>query len=314
MSESEGSIDMALKQFTRLNPSSFEGFVEDRAAEKWIDRLETIFLVMTYTTKKRVLLATFMLEDAIDTLFNSGAIHYFISDDCAKRLKLHVLEMPFSMNLSILAGASVRTSQACLKLKLKFGDRVTVIDLIYLPLSGIDVIVEMNWLFANGATLECNRKIVSLPIYTATFVNLEPIKSLSVMDYETFKFLSALQVENSMKEGCQVFMVYCSTHDVYDGGIDMIGAVNEFLKVFHDRMLGLPPEREIEFSIDLVPNIEPIFKAPYRMAPVKLEELKRQLEELLEKGFIWPSVSPWELPVLFVKKKDRSMILCINYR
>ena len=67
---------------------------------------------------------------------------------------------------------------------------------------------------------------------------------------------------------------------------------------------GLPPDREIEFCIDLIPEAAPISKAPYRIAPAKLKELKTQIQELLDKGFIRPSVLPWGAPVLFVKKKD----------
>ena len=75
----------------------------------------------------------------------------------------------------------------------------------------------------------------------------------------------------------------------------------------------MPPDREIEFSIDLLPGTAPISKAPYRMAPTELKELKEQLVELLDKRFIHPSASPWGALVLFVKKKDGSMRLCINY-
>nr|GFB85535.1 putative reverse transcriptase domain-containing protein [Tanacetum cinerariifolium] len=76
----------------------------------------------------------------------------------------------------------------------------------------------------------------------------------------------------------------------------------------------LPPEREVEFTIELIPGAQPISKAPYKMAPVELKELKDQLQELLECDFIRPSVSLWGAPVLFVKKKDGSMRLCIDYR
>nr|GFC94266.1 putative reverse transcriptase domain, aspartic peptidase domain protein [Tanacetum cinerariifolium] len=76
----------------------------------------------------------------------------------------------------------------------------------------------------------------------------------------------------------------------------------------------IPPVHEVEFNIELIPGTEPISKAPYRMAPIELKELKDQLQELLERGFIHPSVSPWGAPVLFVKKKDGSMRLCIEYR
>nr|GFD18781.1 reverse transcriptase [Tanacetum cinerariifolium] len=77
---------------------------------------------------------------------------------------------------------------------------------------------------------------------------------------------------------------------------------------------GIPPVREVEFNIELIPGSEPISKAPYLMALIELKELKDQLQELLERGFIRPSVSPWGAPVLFLKKKDGSMRLCIDYR
>ncbi|GJS20157.1 reverse transcriptase domain-containing protein [Tanacetum coccineum] len=87
-----------------------------------------------------------------------------------------------------------------------------------------------------------------------------------------------------------------------------------FPDVFPDELSGLPLEREVEFTIELIPGAQPISKASYRMAPVELKELKDQLQELLERGFIRPSVSPWGAPVLFVKKKEGSIRLCIDYR
>ena len=84
--------------------------------------------------------------------------------------------------------------------------------------------------------------------------------------------------------------------------------------MFQEDLLGLPPIREIDFAIDLVPGTAPISKTPYRMAPAELKELKTQLQELLDKGFIRPSFSLWGAPVLFVKKKDGTLRLCIDYR
>ena len=93
-----------------------------------------------------------------------------------------------------------------------------------------------------------------------------------------------------------------------------VPVVNEFCDVFPEDLLGLPPDREIEFEIELAPGTEPISIAPYRMTPAELKELKMQMEELLSKGFVKTSTSSWGAPVLFVKKKDGSLRLCIDYR
>ena len=90
--------------------------------------------------------------------------------------------------------------------------------------------------------------------------------------------------------------------------------VREFPDVFPEELPGLPPHREVDFEIETILGATPISIAPYRMAPMELKELKKHLEELLDKGFIRPSTSPWGAPVLFVKKKDGSLRLCIDYR
>ncbi|KAG8485768.1 hypothetical protein CXB51_019099 [Gossypium anomalum] len=96
--------------------------------------------------------------------------------------------------------------------------------------------------------------------------------------------------------------------------LESIPVVREFSDVFPEELPRLPPIREVEFSIDLLPGTAPISISPYRMAPTELKELKAQLQELTDKGFVRPSFSPWGAPVLFVKKKDGSMRLCIDYR
>jgi hypothetical protein len=93
-----------------------------------------------------------------------------------------------------------------------------------------------------------------------------------------------------------------------------IPVVCEYADVFPDEMPGMPPDQDIEFPIELQPGTTPISKRPYRMPPAELVELKKQLQELLYKGFIRPSTIPWGCPALFVKKKDESLRLCIDYR
>ena len=96
--------------------------------------------------------------------------------------------------------------------------------------------------------------------------------------------------------------------------VDEIPVVRQFPDVFPDDIARLPSYREVEFTIDLILRTEPISIPPYRMAPAELRELKAQLEELLSKGFIRSSISPWGAPILFMKKKDRILRLCIDYR
>jgi hypothetical protein len=96
--------------------------------------------------------------------------------------------------------------------------------------------------------------------------------------------------------------------------VKKIPVVCEYADVFPDELLGMPPDRDIEFVIELQPGTTPISKRPYRMPPAELAELKKQLQELLDKGFICPSTSPWGCLALFVKKKDESLRLCIDYR
>ena len=90
--------------------------------------------------------------------------------------------------------------------------------------------------------------------------------------------------------------------------------MNEFQDVFLVELPGLPPDRDVEFTIKLLPGTTPISVTPYRMAPTELRELKTHLQELLEKGYIRLSISPWGAPILFVKKKDGTLRLCIDYR
>jgi hypothetical protein len=105
-----------------------------------------------------------------------------------------------------------------------------------------------------------------------------------------------------------------TVNSVEGKALEDIKVVNELPDVFPEDMPGMPPDRDIEFSIDLIPGTAPISKRPYRMDVKDLAKLKKQIEELLSKGFIRPSSSPWGAPTLFVDKKDGSRRLCIDYR
>ncbi|KAK1667501.1 hypothetical protein QYE76_055660 [Lolium multiflorum] len=157
------------------------------------------------------------------------------------------------------------------------------------PGKDIDVILGMNWLEANGALIDCVNKTVSLKSPDG-----------SRMIYQGDKH-TQIEVElqlNSMKEV----------------KLEDIPVVNEFQDVFPAELPGMPPDREIEFTIDLIPGTAPIAKAPYKMGPKELKELKEQLDDLEQKGFIQESVSPWGSPVIFVDKRDGGRRMCGDYR
>ncbi|XP_075500137.1 uncharacterized protein LOC142538724 [Primulina tabacum] len=127
--------------------------------------------------------------------------------------------------------------------------------------------------------------------------------------------ISCLQANKLLHKGCMGFLA--SVVDVRKESnfqLQDIDVVQDYPDVFADDVPGLPPDREVEFVIDLILGTAPISKAPYRMAPTEMKELKTQLQELLDKGFIRPSSSPWGAPFLFVKKNDESLRLCIDYR
>ena len=126
-------------------------------------------------------------------------------------------------------------------------------------------------------------------------------------------YLNSMIVNCSGTE-CQGIMLLTAGVSGDDQSLEQIPVVCEFSNVFPDDINEFPPNREVEFAIELVPGSGPISITPYRMSPLEMAELKAQLEDLLGKHFIRPSVSSWGAPVLLVKKKDGSMRLCVDYR
>ncbi|XP_028804286.1 uncharacterized protein LOC114759292 [Neltuma alba] len=147
--------------------------------------------------------------------------------------------------------------------------------------TGIDVIIGMDWLSANNAILDCKREDGTLPLCT-----------MIVETINSFPWLSATQATKCIQKSCHAYAVFFSISTDKETGIEQIEVVKEFPEVFPREVSSLPTEREIEFSIELVPGTAPIYKAAYRMLPSKLAELKKQIKELLEKRFIRLIVSP----------------------
>ena len=126
--------------------------------------------------------------------------------------------------------------------------------------------------------------------------------------------ISTATARTMVQKGCEAYLAYVIDTVKARPSVSDIPIVSDFPDVFSEEFPGLPPQREMEFAIDIVPGSTPASITPYRMAPLELKELKLRLQELLEKGFIRPSVLPWGAPVLFVKKKDGTLRLCIDYK
>ncbi|GKE67103.1 putative reverse transcriptase domain-containing protein, partial [Tanacetum coccineum] len=130
--------------------------------------------------------------------------------------------------------------------------------------------------------------------------------------------ISCTKTQKYLLQGCHVFLAHITIKETGDKSkkkqLQDVSIVKNFPEVFPEDLPGLPHTRQVEFHIDLVPGVAPIAHAPYRLAPSEMKELADQLQELSDKGFIRPSSSPWGAPVLFVKKKDGSLRMCIDYQ
>ncbi|GKG12026.1 hypothetical protein Tco_0346263, partial [Tanacetum coccineum] len=126
-----------------------------------------------------------------------------------------------------------------------------------------------------------------------------------------------MRTQKYIQKGCQVYLTQVASKKAEDKSeekrLEDVSIIREFPKVFPDDLPGLPPARQVEFQIDLVPGAALVARTPYRLAPAEMQELSTQLQELSDKGIIIPSSSPWGAPVLFVKKKDGSFWMCIDY-
>ncbi|GKD32850.1 putative reverse transcriptase domain-containing protein, partial [Tanacetum coccineum] len=130
--------------------------------------------------------------------------------------------------------------------------------------------------------------------------------------------ISRTKTHKYLLKGHHVFLASIIAKETEDRSgekrLEDVAIVRDFPEVFPEELSGLPPTRQVEFQIDLMSSDAPVARAPYRLAPSEMKELSEQMQELSDKGFIRPSSSPWGAPVLFVKKKDGSFRMCIDYR
>jgi hypothetical protein len=157
--------------------------------------------------------------------------------------------------------------------------------------NGIDVILGMDWLSKHKVLIDCTKKSVKL----------------TIPDGKELEFVAeSIVIAKSVANRAKVNQMDSSQGPV-------VPVVSKFSDVFPEELPGMPPDRDIEFMIDLMTGTAPIYKSPYRMVTLELAELKEHIKELLEKGFIHPSSSPWGAPMIFVLKKYGTQRLCVDY-
>nr|GEZ67744.1 putative reverse transcriptase domain-containing protein [Tanacetum cinerariifolium] len=183
-------------------------------------------------------------------------------------------------------------------------------------LGSFDAIIGMDLLAKYQAVIVCAEKIVRIPWGNETLIihgdgsNQGNATRLSI--------ISCTKTEKYVMKGFPIFLAHITTKEVEDKSekkqLEDVPIVRNFPEVFPEDLSGVPLTQPVEFQIDLVLGAAPVARAPYRLAPFEMKELAKQLKELSDKGFIRPSSSPWGAPVLFVKKKDGSFQMCIDYR
>jgi hypothetical protein len=234
-----------------------------------------------------VLTGTFSINNTpVKILFDSGATHSFISENLLGKLGLKGMQTKSAYNITT-PGGNISSHLVTFGVPLRLGSRVIQSNLITIKLEGMDVILGMEWMTQHKVVLDISNRVVEINSPTVGHTTL----------YLPFK---------DGTDSCAYVTIISP--------LDEIPVVCEYPDVFPDELPGMPPDRDVEFVIELQPGTTPISKRPYRMPPKELAELKNQLQELLDKGYIRPSSSPWGCPALFVKKKDGSLRLCVDYR
>nr|ABA98111.1 retrotransposon protein, putative, Ty3-gypsy subclass [Oryza sativa Japonica Group] len=235
-----------------------------------------------------VLMGMFSLNSTpVKVLFDSGASHSFISLKASQQHNLTRVKLRQPM-LVHSPGGEITVDTACINVPIRLRDVVFPSNLMVLIPQTLDVILGMDWLAKHRGVIDCRRREVTLTTPWGSDMR-------ATMD----------QDPRLTERAGGIFTML---------PLKGMPVVQRFPDVFPEDLPGMPPDRDIEFIIDLIPGTAPISKRPYRMPVNELEELKKQIRELQEKGFVRPSSSPWGAPVLFVKKKDGSMRMCVDYR
>ncbi|GJS24763.1 putative reverse transcriptase domain-containing protein [Tanacetum coccineum] len=256
-----------------------------------------------------VVTGTFLLNNRYATvLFDSGSDKSFVNTSFSHLIDINPVRLDTSYEVELADGRVASTNTILRGCTLNLLNHLFKIDLMPIELGTFDVVIGMDWLVDQDAVIVCGKKVVHIPVKNKTLV-VEGDRGTSRL-----KIISCIKASKYIERGHQLFVAHVTEKEPKEKHLEDVPVIRDFYEVFPDDLPGLPPPRQVEFKIELVPGAAPVARAPYRLAPSEMKELANQLQELSEKGFIRPSSSPWGAPVLFVKKKDGSFRMCIDYR
>ncbi|XP_073035243.1 uncharacterized protein [Primulina eburnea] len=225
-----------------------------------------------------------------NALIDSGATHSFISETFVNSIKVKTIGLDVAYSVVIPSGEEMAATSVVRDIDLELNGNLVYADLIVLPMPEFDIILGMDWLHKNRVLIDFQRRSVLVrPLGKKQFL-FEPHRYFNLLI-----MISCIQARKLMNRSCRAFIAtIISVPEVPSQSVADVPVVRDFSIVFPDDFFGRPPVREVEFSIDPMPGTVPISKAPYRLSPSEMVELKKQIQELLDKEFIRPSFSPWD--------------------
>ena len=228
-----------------------------------------------------------LYNNEMHALVDPCSTHSYI---CIEQLsdKLPSVEpLAYDKHVASPLGHSVEVNQVYKKCPLMVHDKEFSVGLISFPFHEFDLILGIDWLSKHRAIVDFDKRIVVLKCSDLSEVTIHGIRFGPVSNV-----ISAMQARRFLRKGYEAFLALVLDYKSGQVNLEDIPMVKEFLDVFPKELPGLPPEREVDMSIEVLPGMNPLSRAPYRMAPTELKELKTQLLELLDNGFVRPSVSP----------------------
>ncbi|GJW21406.1 putative reverse transcriptase domain-containing protein [Tanacetum coccineum] len=262
-----------------------------------------------------VVTGTFLLNNCYASmLFDSGADKSFVSSTFSALLDVAPPTLDTSYSIELADGRILEKNVVLRGCTLGLLGHPFDIDLMPVELGSFDVIIGMDWLAKYHALIVCNEKVVRIPYRDEVLI----IRDDNCDGGSKLKIISYTRTQKYIQKGCQVYLAQVTSKKAEDMSeeerLEDVPIIQEFLEVFPEDLPELPLAQQVEFQIDLVPGAAPVARAPYRLTPAEMQELSTQLQELSDRGIIRPNSSPWGAPVLFVKKKDGSFKMCIDYR